>query len=445
MRVPLLLVVMLSLPVQAQVVDPGALSVQEQFSAQDYEDVIVQLEAKAMRSEAESYVLGRAYQEEFQHQRALESFAEADTMSVRVLRARAVSQERLGRHREAIATYRRALDVQPGSIGLTMALARLLNVVRDFETARQLLAAASAAKPETPTIRVEYAKTLVALDSLGGAIVQLELAHRQAPASATIPLLLSQVYLTAELPTSAARVLERGLDVVDEDPRLWARLGAVRHQLEVHDGAIDAYETALALGDSSASTWRGLGMNRYLDGAPRPALTALDASYAADSTNARTAFYLGLAHKQLEAYVEAERWLTLAATLTGRQPLADILEHLADAQRFQDEYRAAIETDQVVLYLSPGRLSTTFHLAVLFDEYYADSTPAIRQFEAFIEQAMASPVAERSDTLVMVGYAQNRIRALREATFFDVPEADAELQADSSDTDEGGTGAQGGR
>ncbi|MEL6773097.1 MAG: hypothetical protein AAFP18_18735, partial [Bacteroidota bacterium] len=177
-------------------------------------------------------------------------------------------------------------------------------------------------------------------------------------------------------------------------------------------------------------------MNRYLDGAPRPALTALDASYAADSTNARTAFYLGLAHKQLEAYDEAERWLTLAATLTGRQPLADILEHLADAQRFEDEYRAAIETDQVVLYLSPGRLSTTFHLAVLYDEYYADSTPAIRQFEAFIQQAMASPVAERSDTLVMVGYAQNRIRALREATFFDVPEADAELQADSSDTDE---------
>ncbi|MEO1077023.1 MAG: tetratricopeptide repeat protein, partial [Bacteroidota bacterium] len=247
MRVPLLLVVMLSLPVQAQVVDPGALSVQEQFSAQDYEDVIVQLEAKAMRSEAESYVLGRAYQEEFQHQRVLEAFAEVDTMSVRVLRARAVSQERLGRHREAIATYRRALDVQPGGIGLTMALARLLNVVRDFETARQLLAAASAAKPETPSIRVEYAKTLVALDSLDGAIVQLELAHRQAPASATIPLLLSQVYLTAELPTSAARVLERGLDVVDEDPRLWARLGAVRHQLEVHDGAIDAYETALAL------------------------------------------------------------------------------------------------------------------------------------------------------------------------------------------------------
>ncbi|MEM6783185.1 MAG: tetratricopeptide repeat protein [Bacteroidota bacterium] len=432
-------------PAFAQLSPSTATEAQARYAAQDYAGVIDLLGEAEPVSPGLAYLLGRAYQEEYQHQRALLAFAQADTASVRVLRARAVSHERLGQTAAATASYRRALDVQPESVGLAMALARVHSEARQFEEAQRLLAAATEAKPETPTIRVEYAKVLTALDSLDGAIVQLERAHRLAPTSATIPLLLSQVYLTADLPSSAARVLERALEAVAENPRLWARLGAVRQQLEIHDGAIGAYETALALGDSSASTWRGLGMNHYLDGAPRPALTALDASYTADSSNARTAFYLGLAHKQLEAYDEAERWLTLAATLTGREPLADILEHLADAQRFQDDYRAAIGTDQVVLYLSPGRLSTTFHLAVLFDEYYADSGPALRQYEAFIGQAMASAVAERTDTLVMVTYAQNRIRSLREATFFEAPEGDAELQADSSGTDEGGTGAQGER
>ncbi|MEM8610331.1 MAG: tetratricopeptide repeat protein [Myxococcota bacterium] len=442
---PLLVLLCLTIPASGQVSPSVAAEAQTRYVSQDYAGVIDLLSEAVSLPEDLAYQLGRAYQEEYQHQRALTAFLQADSAAVRVLRARAASYERLGETDAAMASYRQALGVQPQSVGLAMALARLHSEARQHEEARRLLAAATESKPETPTIRVEYAKVLVALDSLDGAIVQLELAHRVAPTSATIPMLLSQVYLRANLPSSAARVLERGLEVIPENPRLWARLGAVRQQLEVHDRAIIAYRTAQALGDSSASTWLGLGMNHYLDGAPHPALGALEASYAADSSIARTAFYLGLAHKQLEAYEEAERWLNLAATLTGREPLADILEHLADAHRFQDDYRAAIETDEVALYLSPGRLSTTFHLAVLFDEYYADSGPALRQYEAFLRLAMASAVAQRTDTLVMIGYAQNRIRALREATFFEVPEDEAELQADSSDTGEGGTGAQGER
>ncbi|MEM9998298.1 MAG: tetratricopeptide repeat protein [Bacteroidota bacterium] len=406
---------------------------ESRFAAQDYVGVIALLEGQAPTPER-AYLLGRAYQEEYQHVRALEAFAQADTMAVRVLRAQAVSHERLGQVSAAIGAYRRALDQQPESVGLAMALARVHSEERQYEAARLLLEGATEAKPETPTIRVEYAKALVALDSLEGAIVQLEIAHRQAPTSVTIPLLLSQVYLADTNPISARRVLERALAAVADNPRLWTRHGAILQQLEAYGEAVAAYGFALVLGDSTAGTWRGLGINRYLDDDPRRALDALQSSYAADSSHARTAFYLGLAHKQLDAFEEAERWLTQAATLSGRTPLADIYEHLADAQRFQNDYRAAIRTDEVVLFLSPGRLSTVFHLGVLYDEYYADAGPAIRQYETFVQQAVASGVSERADVLVMMTYAQNRIRALRETTFFEEPSSASAPRADSSGT-----------
>lgn len=71
---------------------------------------------------------------------------------------------------------------------------------------------------------------------------------------------LAEAYLGLDLPYAAAIEAARGVNITEDDPRLWTLLGSARYRLADVSGAIEAFERGLALDPGQAEAHWGLAL-----------------------------------------------------------------------------------------------------------------------------------------------------------------------------------------
>ncbi len=386
------------------------------FAEGDYGAVVARLEtarAEAPLSPEGLRLLGLAYQTRMQHGRAIETLRLADTTDVRVHAALARSLEKLGRKREALEAYRTAYRMDSTRQSLAAALARLYAEAGRWPTARTLYERLVAHDPENGFLHARLAAAYRALDSTELAIIHYERARRLIPKSVTVYLNLSAVYVNSEHLISAWRVVDAGVAELPEEPELWRRRGEVALKREEYPEAQTSFEQALALGDSSALTLRNLGATHYLRNHLPEADSLLTWAFATDSTDAMTAFYLGTVKQYEQEYEAALDYLHRAAELMGQEALADVHAQIAATYDQMDRDGDAIRAYRLTQSLAPDRPEVLFHLAALYDAYYADPSTALEQYETFLARAEEGKLPE------MEAYARQRVREIRERLFFE--------------------------
>ena len=380
------------------------------FARGDYQTAIALLDSAAALPPDGYYLLGRAYQELLRHDRAADAFRRADTADVRVLAAWGHSLDRLGRTPDALACYEQAYRRDSTDARAAMPLARLYAEADRWSEVKAIFTRLLDSDPENPFLHAQLGKAYRALDSTDAAIVHYERAHRLDPQSIEVPLSLSGVYIATGKLIAARRVMERALERHPRHPALWRRRGKVAQEEEMYDVAVEAFQNALAYGDSTAAAFRDLGMAFYLGGDYEHAAAPLRRSYQADSTHAATAFYLGVTEQQLGRHEAALHCLSAATVLYGKDKLAEVYVQLAETHRNREDYSEAVGADRLALRLNPEKTDVLFHLATLYDEYYADPATALVHYKLFLRTGSAYPLRQ--------AWAARRVKEIEEAEFF---------------------------
>ncbi|MFQ5569851.1 MAG: tetratricopeptide repeat protein [Rhodothermales bacterium] len=413
----LLLLLSLGLTPPARAQSPAALrTAQIQVARGDYTAAAAGLETvapEALSAEG-AYLLGRCYQALLQYDRAVAAFERADTSKIAVLTEWGRSLERLGHPDEAEARYRAAYRQDSTNHTVAANLARLLSDRQAWDEVAAIYERLLKDDTENSYLHAQLGTAYARLDSTDQAIIHYERAHALNLCNIKVVLALTKVYYDIEYYTSARRVLDRALNERPRHAALWRRSGEIALKEETYELAVEAFGYALQYSpDTLALDLSKLGASYYLLGDFDSARTALQQSFDLDDQDAMTAFYLGMAYQQGQHYDDALTYLNYAADLLGDGLLSDIHARIGNTYDQMDQHGEAIQSYRLSLNLQPDRTEVLFHLAALYDEYYADKATALEQYQRFLEQV------EEDQLTQMQRYAQRRVNEIREQQFFE--------------------------
>lgn len=385
---------------------------EQRYAEGAFRTVAERLESESDLSPQGHALLGRAYQKLLRHRRAIQALSRADTTRKRVLTALGRSQHQLGRNEEAVASYERAYQQDSLDVQVAQTLAGLYAQVGRYERATSVYHRLLREDSGNPFFLEKLGNVYQALGDTEKALHFYGRAYYENPESTALPLRLSRLHLEAGQHEQAARIVERALGHHPSHARLLKRRGRVALLQGDYERAIEGFGSSIARGDSSAANLRGLGRALFREEEHEHARLWLGRARRADTTSAQTHYYLGLALKKLGEDEEALAALRRAAELHGEDRIADIYEQAADVHRRQKRFERAIEADRIALKLSPAKDAVVFHLATLYDEYYADPKPAIAHYRQFLRRV------REGDLPAMQSHAERRIRALEQREFW---------------------------
>ncbi len=373
------------------------------------------------------FLLGRARQRLYEHDRAATAFARADTTSASVLAAWGASLRQLGRPAAARTRYRQAYTRDTTNRPVALALADLHRQQNEPGAAQALLAPMVDHTPDNPLLHARLARVYQAMDSTRAALHHFDRAFALNPQSVPVALQLSSLYAAADSLDAARRAIDTALDHHPEHRGLWKQRGRIAFKTAHYPMAIRSYQAAAYLGDSTAVTLRNLGQAYYLTDDYESALPLLKQSLRAED-HALTAFFIGVAHKALGQPDSSLVYLQNATKLFQQSALADVYEQIADAHKQLDQYQQAIDADRLSLRLNPDKNAVYFHLATLYDDYYADPKPALMHYRLFVQRGDSAAYPQ------MHAYARYRMQVLGERDFFRRPPAPPNEPASVTDT-----------
>ena len=265
--------------------------------------------------------LGRACEAAERWQEAERAFCEAAELAPAIARPHiflGVLHARRGRHAEAEACYRRALEIEPDNEEAMHNLACRV-AERDPEEARALLARAVEIDPEYVS----------AWDNLGYSCwVQGDLG-------------------------AAERHLRRALRLDPQHVGAYFCLGCVCKQAKQFGKAADAFRRACEIEPQDPQSWRHLGEALRKGGQLEEAEGCLRKAWRLDATNADTAFELACClegRDEPQNRRKAERWLRKALALEPEHARAhcELAYLLAERGKFEDaetHYRRGCELE----------------------------------------------------------------------------------------------------
>ena len=380
----------------------------------DYDAAIERLrQAAATDTSAQAlYLLGRSHQALLQHEPALAALQKAhrlDSLSVRILQAQGQSYEALSRFDEAESAYARALEIKPLRT-LHLTLAGLYHKMHAWKEATYHYRVVLRSDTTNSLLHARLAQTLQAQHRIGDALAHYQQAHRLNPRDASVALSLSRLLEQQNQPTAAAQVIDSTLHHRDT-AALWKRRAALSFQQDALPAASRGYERAIQQGDSSAATFRRLGIADVGQGQYESALAALQHALRRDSSNVRTYFYLGVAYREVDSLQHAALAFNETITRIADDVLVDAYIQSAVTHDAQGQLRRAIDAYKTALRIQPARVEIYFHLATLYDDYYRDKTTAAHYYRKFLA------VADSLET-PFHAYASSRLEKLRPVLHF---------------------------
>lgn len=229
---------------------------------------------------------------------------------------------------------------------------------------------------------------------------------------------LARTYLMVD-PEFALQICDSVLKK-DTDNIRFIQIAASAHiKLDQENEALQKYEKALVLGDSTINTIRNAGILCHKSNKQDKAIQLLTKAYDVDSTDVKIVFYLGMAETH---FLNIDRGLELFdESLKLLQPDSTILSiiHKEKAGIYKDKenHQLALENYLLAHQLNPEK---KFYLYLVAEQY--DALNKKKEALAYYQKVFdAIEVKEGMDLLTasVRDYSESRIDQLKEDLFMD--------------------------
>lgn len=358
-------------------------------------------------------MLGRAEHARGQHEAAIDALRqarlhtfEAGQSVVHVDQALGESYAALYRWSEAASAFRRVLDEVPENRSVRQSLAKVYKQAQDWSEAQEQYARLVRADSTNGRWWAQLAQCDLELGQTDPALRHFARAHRLLPQSADIALPLSRLYRSTNQHTAARSVIDTTLSHQASDPRLWRRRADLAFEQNALERACRAYRRTIAMGDSSATAYRRLGLIDVQQQAYANAISPLQQSLRRNPMHPRTTLYLGIAYQKVDSLDQAARYLQQTIDREVEGPITEAFVHWAATSDQQGDVQAAVRAYKTALRLQPERKEIHFRLANVYDRHYEDKAPAARYYRQFLRMTDTTLTELRH-------YAEKRLGTLR--------------------------------
>lgn len=170
-----------------------------------------------------------------------------------------VTHRRMGRHAEAVSSFRMSLELKPGQAEVLNNLGSSLVVLGQFDQAETAYRAAIDARPALAEAHFNLGLLQSRLQRWSAAIDALTRAGELQPGNGKIHEAMCIAFREAGLHEMAVRAGEQAVALQPTAFTAHHNLGQARMSVGDHAGAATAYEQALKLNPGSDVSWIGLG------------------------------------------------------------------------------------------------------------------------------------------------------------------------------------------
>jgi len=369
---------------------------------------------------------------------------------------KALSEIRAGRTDSALRTLQAALQLHPDSHVVKRLLAAQLFEAGAYPEANTYYesfaredsgnAEAWLKLAEIASFRQQYDRTipllrhLLDIDSanLGGlvllgetltrmndtaAVAVYEKAHRLLPGNQQVSYALANWHIQLGRPGYAVPLCVQVLEKDTTNIRFLKLLGFAAYKLNDYTAAAEHFREAIALGDSSAFSFKYAGIARYLDVSFPEAIRFLTVASRLDSTDAEVHFFLGTSLGTTTRKKEAMFHLEKSLDLIKPDPavIARIYSEQGNIMRLETEYEKAYSFYQKAWQADTTNPMAVYYMASILDNSLQRSREALADYSLFLEvldRMPADALGKNSQIPTIRGIVVDRIELLREELFF---------------------------
>lgn len=367
---------------------------------------------------------------------------------------KALSEAQLGQTPEAIGTLQHALAFYPGEKRISRMLAKQYFDAGDYVRARVgyeelvqldstdvsswLKLAEMTSFSQQYEEAIEALNQVLVLDSMNlsslmmmgdilnrinnsGAVIYYERAYRLYPENQKAAYALGNWYIQSREPRRTIPLCERMLEIDSTSIKFSKLLGYAYYKAGGPGQAVQWFDYAVALGDSTTFTLKFKGISHYLKTDFGQAIGALEDAVKKDSMDAEVHFFLGAS---LSTIAEMEKAMYhLDESLKIMQPDSSIVSRIYSEQgnikRLEMKYEEAYE-----LYNNAWEMDTTnaislYFMASILDNSMRQHKEALVDYQRFIDALDQLPEKEESNQGVSIrAIVEDRIISLKEELFF---------------------------
>jgi tetratricopeptide (TPR) repeat protein len=368
---------------------------------------------------------------------------------------KALSQIQLGRNSDAIATLENVLRLFPGDATFTRMLAGQYFETGAYPKAEVLYSGMVASDSsdisslikmaEVAQFGQRFKKSLLILDQVlsidsmnlkglmmtgeiltrqndSAAMVYYQRAYRLYPQNQQAAYTLANWYIQSDMPEKAIPVCASILEEDSTNLRFHKLSGLALYRSGKPNDAIDHFEKALALEDSTTFTLKYLGISRYMIMDFPGAIPPLEEALARDSMDTDSHFFLGASLATTTRKTEAMQHLDKALELMQPDPraLSRIYSEQGNLKRLEMEYEHAYDLYRLSWETDTTNPMPLYYMASILDNSLHRSSEALVDYQRFLDELDQLPDAsEKNDQIPTIReIVEDRIILLREELFF---------------------------
>ncbi len=326
-----------------------------------------------------------------------------------------------GAYREAGILYEAMVSEDPGDVASMIRLAEIRSFGQEYSASLSLLRLVLDLDSIHLKALMMTGDLLTRMEDTT-AMGYYEKAFRYYPANQQAAYALGNGYIQAGHPELAVPVCQQILDQDSTHIRFRKLLGLALYRAGKPARAIDQFEVATHLGDSTAFTFKYLGISMYLASDFPGAIAALETAVKKDSMDAEVHFFLGASMANTIRKKEATHHLDRALKLMEPEPaaVARIYSELGNIKRLEMEYDHAYDYYRLSWEADTTNPMGLYYMASILDNSLHLSKEAMADYRRFLDQLDLKPESvEKNDQIpTLRKIVEERIVQLKEELFF---------------------------
>jgi tetratricopeptide (TPR) repeat protein len=224
------------------------------------------------------------------------------------------------------------------------------------------------------------------------------------------------------MPQMAVPICEQILAQDSTNIRFRKLMGFASYRSGKPRDAIEQFELASAMGDSTAFTFKYLGISHYMSSDFEGAIPPLEFALTKDSADADTHFFLGASLATTTRKLEAMQHLDKALELMQPDPkaVARIYSEQGNLKRLEMEYEQAYDLYRLSWEADTTNPMSLYYMASILDNSLHRSSEALVDYQRFLDELDQLPDASEKNNQIpsIKDIVEDRIIRLREELFF---------------------------